>query len=122
MIVRETTKEDYDEMVRIAGKHSYPFPDFAQMVGLLVVVDNNQIVSFGYLMKFVEAVFMPDLSLSKRKIAEALTLLNDEAIKNAKLIGVTQLHGSVQSPVFERLLHKHLGYLPREGAIYKDIE
>jgi len=109
MIVRSAVKEDWEQLMELNAQHNFPFPDFNNMLTVLVVEDEGKIIAWGYLKMLVEAVFIPAKG-NKKKVVKSLKLLNDEGIRQAKRNKVEQIHSFIVDPSFKDILVKHFDY------------
>lgn len=123
MICRYAKLEDWDAIVEISKKREYPLPDFKNLLVTLVVEDEGKIVSFGYLIKYVETVFAPDPDSSDKDKVKSLKLLQGRLKEEARSFGINQINCFVLDNSFKDILTKHFGYAPSTGAaLYLDIE
>jgi hypothetical protein len=110
MIVRPAVKEDWDELVIINHTHDFPFPDFKNMLDVLVVERDGKIVAWGYTKKYVEIVFIPKRDSPKSTIVKSLKLLSDMSTELTKARGIDQVHSYVTDEHFARLLVERFNY------------
>src|SRR6187431_1683091 len=95
MIVRPANKEDWDSILELHKGHSFPFPDFKNMLDVLLVEDNGKLVAWGYTKKFVEIVFVPAISSTKITKVKSLKLLSEKSSELTKARGIDMVHSFV---------------------------
>ena len=125
MILRPVKAEDWEEIVTLAKNNNqgFPIPSPGMALSMWCIERDSKIIAFGCLLKYVESMFLPDLSLSKRDTIEALKLMNDKSIEVAKELGISQLNSSIKDESFYDILIKHFGYLPSTGSpLYFNVE
>jgi len=110
MVVRPAIKEDWDELLRIHKSHGFPFPDFKNMLHVLVIEDKNKIVAWGYVKKYVETVFIPDKNTPKSTIVKSLKLISEKSSEMALSQNIDQVHAYVEDEHFADLLVDRFGY------------
>lgn len=110
MEVRPAKKEDWPHLVELLKGHSFPLPDFKNMLDVLVVEDNGEVVAWGYTKKFVEIVFVPALSKSKITKVKSLKLLSEKSTELTKARGIDMVHSFVVDDDFAKLLVERFNY------------
>ena len=110
MIVRPANKEDWDSILELHKGHSFPFPDFKNMLDVLVVEDNGKLVAWGYTKKFVEIVFVPAISSTKITKVKSLKLLSEKSSELTKARGIDMVHSFVVDDDFAKLLVERFNY------------
>lgn len=125
MIYRQTREHDIPQLAKLQKEH----PDFHDLnltkcVTDGVVVDDNQdVVAYGIVIPFAEAVFIPDLSRTKKERTEALRLLMRQAIYGTEKVGLKQLHCFIKNEEFAEIMIKHYGFEPCIGqALVLNLE
>lgn len=110
MEVRPAKKEDFDSLVRIHGKHDFPFPKFENVLDILVVEHDGEIVAWGYTKKFVEVVFIPDTEKPNITKVKSLKLLSEKSNELTKARGIDLIHSFVKDEKFAQLLVTKFNY------------
>lgn len=110
MIVRPAKKEDYQTLVELHRDHSFPFPDFDNILDILVAADNGKIVAWGYTKKYVEVVFVPDKKSPDITKVKALKLLTEMSSNLTIARGIDQIHSYVEDEKFAQLLVERFNY------------
>jgi hypothetical protein len=110
MEVRPAKKEDWDYLIEIHKGHEFPFPDFKNMLDVLVVEDNGKIVAWGYTKKFVEIVFIPKVETPTITKVKSLKLLSEKSTELTKARGIDMVHSFVTDDKFARLLVERFNY------------
>lgn len=101
----------------------FGIPTLKNVIADRVVVEGRQVVAYGMVKGYCEAIMVLDLSLSVRQRITALKLLMADAEKAAKLAGIEQLQIFVQDDNFKDILIKHFGFEPCVGSpLVKNIE
>jgi hypothetical protein len=70
----------------------------------------GEVVAYGQVKLFGEAVFILDKDAPKRDKIEALKLLMSEAIRGADSVGLEDLYCFIRDPAFATLISKHFGF------------
>lgn len=110
MIVRPANKEDWDQLVLLNKKHNFPFPDFNNMLDVLVIEEDGLIKAWGYTKKFVEVVFVPDKDQPPKTIVKSLKMLVEKSTELTRERGIDQIHAFVTDENFATILLKHFNY------------
>lgn len=110
MEVRPAKKEDWDSLLELSRGHSFPFPDFKNMLDILVVEQDGEIVAWGYTKKYVEIVFIPKISLPKSTKVKSLKLLSEKSTELTRARGIDQVHSYVKDEKFAKLLVERFNY------------
>lgn len=110
MIVRPAKKEDWPFLLKIVEGHTFPLPDFKNMLDILVVEDDGKIVAWGYTKKFVEVVFVPAVDSSKITKVKSLKLLSEKSTELTKARGIDMVHSFVTDDDFAKLLVERFNY------------
>lgn len=112
-----------DWIWRTFHRGKFGIPSLKNVIADRVVVEGNQILAYGMVKSYAEAVMILDLNLSVRDRVEALKLLMADAEKTAKLAGIEQLQVFVQNENFKNILMDHFGFKPCVGSpLYKSLE
>jgi hypothetical protein len=123
MEVRPAKKEDWDSLLELCKGHSFPFPDFKNMLDVLVVEDKGKIVAWGYTKKYVEIVFVPDKNSSKVTKVKSLKLLSEKSSELTKARGIDMVHSYVRDEKFAKLLVERFNYGVCTGTpLFLDLE
>jgi len=109
MIVRRCKEGDWEDIVKLAAQHTFPFPDLHNMLSAVVVVKDDKVIAFAYVKTLVEAVFIPDKS-SRKNIVSSLRLVNETLLQDVKKMGIEQVHLFSENPEFSKILKKHLNF------------
>lgn len=110
MEVRPAKKEDWPFLVELHQGHELPFPDFNNILDILVVEDDGKIVAWGYTKKFVEIVFIPKKDSPKATKVKSLKLLSEKSTELTKARGIDMVHSYVVDPNFAKLLVERFNY------------
>lgn len=110
MEVRPAKKEDWPFLLELSKGHDFPFPDFKNMLDVLVVEDNGQVIAWGYTKKYVEIVFVPKVSLPKSTKVKSLKLLSEKSTELTRARGIDQVHSYVKDEKFAKLLVERFNY------------
>jgi hypothetical protein len=102
MEVRPAKKEDWESLIKICAEHSFPFPDFGNILDVLVVENDGKIVAWGYTEKFVEIVFIPKMDEPSITKVKSLKLLSEKSSELTKARGIKQVHSFVKDERFRR--------------------
>jgi hypothetical protein len=110
MEVRPAKREDWSQLVELHRGHEFPFPNFNNILDILVVEDNEKIVAWGYTKKFVEIVFVPKLDSPKATKVKSLKLLSEKSTELTKARGIDMVHSYVTDESFAKLLVERFNY------------
>jgi hypothetical protein len=110
MEVRPARKEDWPFLVVIIKNHSFPLPNFNNVLDVLVIEDEGKIVAWGYTEKFVEIVFIPKEDIPNITKVKSLMLLSEKSAELTKARGINQVHSFVKDEKFAKLLVERFNY------------
>lgn len=85
-------------------------PSLNHTIGNGVISNDNDIVAFGMVRLYPEAIIVIDQDASPRNKGIALKLLFDEAIKACKNKNFKELNATVHNNKYGDLLSKHFGF------------
>ena len=123
MEVRPAKKEDFDNLVELHKDHDFPFPDFKNVLDILVVEDKGKIVAWGYTKKYVEIVFVPDKDSPTITKVKSLKLLSEKSTELTKARGIDMVHSYVQDEKLAKLLVERFNYGVCTGTpIFLDLD
>jgi len=124
MLVRPASKEDWVSLLDIHKGHSFPFPDFKNMLDVLVVEDGNgKIVAWGYTKKYVEVVFVPRPDAPNITKVKSLKLLSEMSSEITKARGIDMIHSYVKDERLVQLLINKFKYGVCTGTpLFLDLE
>lgn len=88
----------------------FSLPDLSNAVTFAVVEDAGEIVGFGMVKMFAEAIMILDKSKSIRVKSETMKLLLDKAETDCRTENIKQLHSFTNDPNFANLLVKHFNF------------
>jgi len=110
MEVRPAKQGDWPALIEIHKGHSFPFPDFKNMLDVLVVEHNGKVIAWGYTKKYVEIEFVPKKDSLKVTKVKALKLLSDKSTELTKARGIDMVHSYVKDEDFVKLLVERFNY------------
>jgi len=114
MRLRAFRPEDVGPIDRIWKLHhadSFSVPDRkASVIDAVVVNDQDEIVAYGQVKMFAEAMFILDLNATLRQKVDALKLLMIEAFRGTDSAGLRNLYCFISDPQFADLVEKHFGF------------
>lgn len=90
--------------------HDQGVPDFSNAITHAVAVKGEELIAYGQVKMFAEAMFFPDHSKSKRDRVEALRLLMHEAYRGSREFKIKTLTCFIKDPDFALLIEKHFGF------------
>lgn len=123
MEVRPAKKEDFPFLLELNRGHSFPFPDFKNILDILVVEDNGEIVAWGYTKKYVEIVFVPNVDLPNITKVKSLKLLSEKSTELTKERGIDMVHSYVKDERLVKLLVERFNYGVCTGTpLFLDLE
>lgn len=123
MEVRPANKEDWDSLLELHKGHDFPFPDFKNILDILVVEEDGKIVAWGYTKKFVEIVFIPSVNSSNITKVKSLKLLSEKSTELTRARGIDQVHSFVKNEKLASLLVKRFHYSVCTGVpLFLNIE
>ena len=126
MKLREVAESDFAEIDRIwrDSGHSERFglPTMDRTITSAVAEKDGEIVGFGLVKLYAEAVAVLDLNKSKADRVFALEKLLAEAFRACHDYGIEHLHVYVQEPGMERLLIRKFDFKTATGvALVKEF-
>lgn len=107
--VRRANKKDWEEIVKLLAQHSFPFPNFRNILSAVVIVKDEKVIAFAYVKTLVEAIFIPDLS-SRRNVISSLKLVYDKLLEDVKEMNIDQVHLFTSDPQFADILKNHFHF------------
>jgi hypothetical protein len=110
MTVRPARTGDLDSLIKIHKGHTFPFPDFENILDILVVENDGKIIAWGYTKKYVEIVFVPNIHSSKIEKVKSLKLLSEKSSELTPARGIDQVHSYVRDEQFAKLLVERFHY------------
>jgi len=123
MEVRPAKVTDWPELLTIHKGHSFPFPDFRNMLDVLVVEHEGKIVAWGYTKKQVEIVFVPAVDSPKITKVKSLKLLSEKSTEITKARGIDMVHSFVEDIDFAQLLVERFNYGVCKGTpLFLDLD
>jgi hypothetical protein len=105
---------------RIWKKHhkaGFGIPGASHIVTQGVVESGSNIIAYGQVKAFCEAILVLDLDAEQREKILAIRKLMEIAIMDSTKQGFEQLHVFVHNPEFAKILKKHFGFQPCSGEI-----
>lgn len=114
MKVRDFKHSDIESIDRIWQKHhssDFSVPDRKNMIAEAVVEDvDGNVVAYGQVKLFAEAMIILDKDASRREKVLALELLLAHAFAGANQARLNQMYAFIKDPDFALLLEKHFGF------------
>ena len=110
MEARPAKPEDWDYLVVLSKGHNFPFPDFKNILDVVVIEDSGKIIAWGYTEKFVEAVFIPANSSPNITKVKSLKSLSKKLGELTRARGIEQIHSFIQDDKFAKLLVERFNY------------
>ena len=75
-----------------------------------MVVEGEQVIGYGQVKLFAEAMLILDLSATRRQKVEAIKLLMLEAFRGCDQAGIHQVYAFIKDPDFATLISRHFGF------------
>lgn len=116
MEARPAKKEDWPFLVELIKGHDFSFPDFKNILDIVVIEDNGKIVAWGFTEKFVEAVFVPAVDSSNITKVKSLKSLTEKLGELTRARGIEQIHSFIQDDRFAKLLVERFDYGVASGT------
>ena len=113
MILREFRDEDIPAIDKIWRDHhssDFSVPDRRNRIVDAVVVEGEQVIGYGQVKVFAEAMLILDLDASRRQKIEAIKLLMLEAFRGCDQAGIHQVYAFIKDPDFATLISRHFGF------------
>lgn len=114
MRIRSYRPEDAEAIDRIwkeHWQHDFSVPDRSHaIIDAVIEDDSGQVIAYGQVKLFAEAVMVLDLNQSEFKRASAVRLLMHEAFRGTKDAGINDLYSFSRSPDLVNLIRKHFGF------------
>lgn len=111
--LRSFRQSDVEPIDRIWRKHhadDFSVPDRKNCVIDAVVEKDGEVIGYGQVKLFAEAMLILDKDASQRDKVEALKLLMLEAFRGADNAGLRQMYCFIQDPDFALLIERHFGF------------
>lgn len=112
MLIRGIRNTDVPELRELCDKYSHAGFDLPKQNNIFadaVIEHEGKVVAFGVLKLIAEAILVIDHSLSTKIRGEALTLLIQEAVKEASKKKLLEVQ-AVCEPKFASVMKKHYGF------------
>lgn len=127
MHIRRYRPSDLEAVSKLWEKHysqEFSLPSLLPRIVEAVVEDDwGEIVGFGVVKVFAEAVMVLDKDRSTRDRAESMDLLMKLAVDGVSQVGAKQLHVFVSDENFGNVLRKHYDFKePSLKVLVKEIE
>lgn len=75
-----------------------------------MVEKDGEVIAYGQVKLFAEAMFIVDKDASNRDKAEALQLLMIEALRGTHIAKLEDIYCFIKDPEFATLISKHFGF------------
>ncbi len=122
-MIRKSINEDVSRILELCRDTDYDSDPFRDILSDRVIVDGGQILAYGAVKRFSEAVLVLDKSKSSRKKIEALKNLLNAAYFETRKAGISELHVFTKNDSFANILRKHFGFLKIEGtALVRELD
>lgn len=118
IITDNLTKEDLkkiDDIYREYHQDQFYIPDLKHTVCHRVVKLEEDVIGFGMVKLFPEAILVLNKGRSHREQVMALKMLMNCAITQTWAAGHDYLHATVHNPEYSKLLSKHYGFKESDG-------
>ena len=100
-----------DRIWREHHSHDFSVPDRENMIVDAVIVNNDdEVVAYGQVKVFAEAMLILDLGSSQRDKITAIQLLMLEAFRGCDQAGIKQVYAFIKDPAFATLISRHFGF------------
>lgn len=118
MIIRELEMTDISEVDRIYRTQKIGVPSLANSVANRVAINGkNEIVAYGVVKLFAEAVLILDQTINKKSKVEVLRELMKLAIEHSREHGLEQLYCISNSESFTKILCKKYNFRSCPGDL-----
>lgn len=119
MKLRDIIESDYEKVADIYDKHWQDRLEIPDKVGrikeLIVEDDKEEIVTYAMMKLWAEVMMIMDSSKPTRVKTQALKLLIQAAIMNARKMGLSEFHLFTSNEPYAKLLVKHFGFQDLAG-------
>jgi len=115
MILRGATKRDFNNIKKLLESYDFKL-EFNHLESLVVVEDNGVVVAVGSLQTILEAMFIVDKDINKRKRAAALSLILTQSSIEVKALGYDNFHSFATNESIKNILTKR-GAKKVEGEV-----
>jgi len=115
-MIRKSVNEDVSRILQLCRDTDYDSEPFGHILSDRVIVDGEQLIAYGAVKQFTEAVLVLDKSVNVRTKVEALKRLLNAAYFETRKAGLTELHVFTKNDSFADILRKHFGFLKIEGT------
>lgn len=106
----ESDIEAIDRIWRAHHSNDFSVPDRRNRVIDAVVDKDGEVIAYGQVKLFAEAIFIVDKSASLRDKVQALKLLMLEAFRGNDKAGLKQMYCFIKDPDFATLISRHFGF------------
>jgi len=113
MKLRSFLPSDVEAIDRIWQKHhsnDFSVPDRRNALIDAVVEKDGEVIAYGQVKLFAEAMLILDKDASQRDKVQALKLLMLEAFRGADQAGLNQLYCFIKDPDYATLIERHFGF------------
>lgn len=109
--IRQYTESDWTRIKEIIEKHDFEIPHRKNVVTEATVTNRNgNIVAYGMVKAFAEAVIILDPDAESKDKISSLSQLMRQAIHHSHLAGFDQVHGFFKNKDFANSMKKHYGF------------
>jgi hypothetical protein len=98
-------------------KDEFWLPNLDHTIGNGVISDGDNVVAFGMVRLYPEAIIVIDKYRAIRDKVSALKLLFDQAILSCKDRGYRELAAKTNDAHYANLLDKHFNFKPQDGKL-----
>lgn len=102
--------EKIDEIYQKFFSNQIYLPNLDNTIGNGVISNGSEVVAFGMVRLYPEAIIVIDQDASMRDKVIALKLLFDEAVKACRARNFKELNATIHDNSYGDLLNKHFGF------------
>lgn len=112
--LRSFRHSDIPAIDRIWQEHhssDFSVPDRSNsLIDAVVENKNGEVIGYGQVKLFAEAMLILDLNASQREKIQAIKSLMLEAFRGADMAGIKQMYAFIEDPDFALLIERHFGF------------
>ena len=122
MIIREISNSDLNTINKLNEQQDFKITSLKNKV-VDAIVEDNDIIAYGVVKVFAEAIILVDKDASIIKRVKALRKLMTRAFLGCKEHGIEQIHVFVKDEKLAKSLEKHFGFTKTSDIVLvKNLE
>jgi N-acetylglutamate synthase-like GNAT family acetyltransferase len=119
MIIRNIRNADVPQVRKLCEEYrktGFSMPEPGSIFADALIEHDGKVLGYGVLKHLAEAIMVLDHSVGVKERGEALTLLIQEAVKEASKKGLLEVQ-AVCEPKFAGVMKRHYGFQKLQGEV-----